>query len=101
MEQGLRENAGIIRNRLKIYAAVTNAKVFLEIQKEYGSFSKYLWSWTENKTLYEIGLTSSPLSNRISKDLKKRGMKFVGTMVIYYYMQVVGLILSHEKRLFS
>ena len=100
-EQELRENAGIIRNRLKIHAAVTNAKVFLEIQKEYGSFSKYLWSWTENKTLYEIGLTSSPLSNRISKDLKKRGMKFVGTMVIYSYMQAVGLILSHEKRLFS
>ena len=82
MEQELRGNAGIIRNRLKIHAAVTNAKVFLEIQKEYGSFSKYLWSWTENKTLYEIGLTSSQLSNRISKDLKKRGMKFVGTMVI-------------------
>ena len=99
-ELELRKNAGIIRNRLKIHAAVTNAKVFLEIQKEYGSFAAYLWNWTGNRTIYEIGLTSSPLSDRGSKDLKKRGMKFVGTTVIYSYMQAVGLIWSHEEGCF-
>lgn len=99
-EQKLRENAGIIRNRLKIHAAVTNAQVFLEIQKEYGSFAAYLWNWTGNKTLYETGLASSPLSDRISKDLKKRGMKFVGTTVIYAYLQAVGVIWSHEEGCF-
>ncbi len=99
-EQELRENAGIIRNRLKIHAAVTNAKVFLEIQKEYGSFAAYLWNWTGNRTIYETELTSSPLSDRVSKDLKKRGMKFVGTTVIYSYMQAVGLIRSHEEGCF-
>ena len=99
-ELELRENSGIIRNRLKIHAAVTNAKVFLEIQKEYGSFAAYLWNRTGNRTICEIGLTSSPLSDRVSKDLKKRGMKFVGTTVIYSYMQAVGLIWSHEEGCF-
>ena len=99
-ELELRENAEIIRNRLKIHAAVTNANVFLKIQSEYGSFSDYLWGWTKNQTICEIGLTSSPLSDQISKDLKKRGMKFVGTTVIYSYLQAVGLIWSHEEGCF-
>ncbi len=96
----LRNNPGIIRNRLKIGAAVTNARVFREIQEEYGSFADYLWHWTEGKVIYEIGQTSSELSDSISMDLKKRGMKFVGTTVIYAYLQAVGVIYSHERGCF-
>ncbi len=94
--ESLRSNPSIIRNRLKIQATVTNARVFREIQKEYGSFSVYLWRWTDGKVVYEIGRTSSELSDSISKNLKKRGMKFVGTTVIYAYLQAVGVICSHE-----
>ena len=96
----LRSNPGIIRNRLKMQVAVTNARVFREIQKEYGSFSEYLWRWTDSKVVYEIGKTSSELSDRISKDMKKRGMKFVGSKVIYAYLHAVGVIYSHENNCF-
>lgn len=81
--EALQNDPGIIRNRLKIRAAVTNAAVFYEIQKEYGSFSEYLWGWTGGRVVCEKGRTSSPLSDAISADLKKRGMKFVGTTIIY------------------
>ncbi len=94
--EALRNDPKIIRNRLKIQAAVTNARIFRRIQREYGSFSTYLWHWTDDKVIYETGRTSSPLSDCISKDLKKRGMKFVGTTVIYSYLQAVGVICSHE-----
>lgn len=97
----LRENKGIIRNRLKIRAAVNNAHIFREIQKEYGSFSDYLWHWTDGKVIYENDAVSSPLSDRVSEDLKKRGMKFVGTVIIYSYMQAVGVIYSHEEGCFK
>ncbi len=93
-------NPEIIRNRLKIQAAVTNAQVFRKIQREYGSFSTYLWKWTDGKVVYETGRTSSELSDAISKDLKKSGMKFVGTTVIYSYLQAVGVIYSHEEGCF-
>ena len=93
-------NPGTIRNRLKIQAAVTNARAFREIQQEYGSFADYLWHWTDSKVVYETGRTSSELSDDISKDLKKRGMKFVGTTVIYAYLQAVGVIHSHEPDCF-
>ena len=96
----LKNNPLIIRNRLKIQAAVTNAKVFRDIQKEYGSFSEYLWHWTGGKVIYENTKTTSPLSDEISKDLKKRGMKFVGTTVVYSYLQAVGVISSHEDGCF-
>lgn len=96
----LRQNPGIIRNRLKIRAAVGNARVFREIQKEYGSFSSYLWHWTEGKIVCEKDAVSSPLSDAISKDLQKRGMKFVGTVIIYAYLQAVGVIWSHEDGCF-
>lgn len=99
-EKRLQENPGIIRNRLKIRAAVANAKVFRRIQEEYGSFSGYLWHWTEGKVVYEKGLSSSDLSDRVSSDLKKRGMKFVGTTIIYAYLQAVGVICSHDEGCF-
>ena len=98
--EALQNNPGIIRNHLKIQATGTNAKVFREIQKECGSFSDYLWHWTDGKVVYENGRTSSELSDGISKDLKKRGMKFVGTTVIYAYLQAVGVIYSHEDGCF-
>ena len=95
--KALRQNKGIVRNRLKISAAVDNAKVFMEIQKESGSFDRYIWSFSEGKTIYEYNKTSSPLSDAVSKDLKKRGMKFVGTTIIYSYLQAIGIINSHEE----
>mgnify|MGYP000281960351 CR=1 FL=1 len=76
--EALRNDPGIIRNRLKIQAAVTNAQAFREIQKEYGSFSEYLWHWTEGSVIRETGKTSSELSDAISKDLKKHGHEICG-----------------------
>ena len=96
----LRNNPEIIRNRLKIQAAVINAQAFRKIQKEYGSFSEYLWHWTDGKVIQETGKTSSELSDTISKDLKKYGMKFVGTTVVYAYLQAIGVIWSHENECF-
>lgn len=96
----LRQDEGIIRNRLKIKASIKNSKIFKEIQKEYGSFSNYIWHFTNNEVIYEIGKTNSKLSDTISKDLKKRGMSFVGTTIIYSYLQAVGVIYSHEKGCF-
>ena len=96
----LLNNKGIIRNKLKIISAINNAKIFKKIQKEYGSFSNYIWSFTSNKVIYEIGITKSELSDNISKDLNKRGMKFVGTIVIYSYLQAIGIINSHDKDCF-
>lgn len=96
----LQNNPAIIRNRLKIKAAVTNANIFREIVKEYGSFSDYLWGFTNHQIVYENDKTSSSLSDKISDDLKKRGMKFVGTTIIYSYLQAVGVIYSHEDNCF-
>ena len=94
------KNKDIVRNKLKIKASINNSKIFKEIQKEYGSFSNYIWSFTSNKVIYEIGKTKSELSDNISKDLNKRGMKFVGTIVIYSYLQAIGIINSHDKDCF-
>lgn len=97
----LLENQGLIRNRLKIFAARQNAIIFLQIQKEFGSFSNYLWRFvdekpivTRRKTLKDIP-ASTPISDALSKDLKKRGMSFVGTTIIYAFMQAVGLVDDH------
>ena len=79
---------------------MTNARIFRKIQEEYGSFDRYLWHWTDQKVIYEVGQTNSALSDAISKDLKKRGMSFVGTTVIYAYLQAVGVICSHEEGCF-
>ena len=93
----LLNNKNIIRNKLKINASINNSKIFKEIQKEYGSFSNYIWKFTNNKVIYEVGVTSSKLSDTISEDLKRRGMKFVGTTIIYSYLQAVGIINSHDN----
>ena len=97
----LLENRGIIRNRLKIYAARRNASVVLQIQKELGSFSNYVWSFvdhkpivTRRKSLKDVP-ASTPISDALAKDLKKRGMTFVGSTIIYAFMQAVGLVDDH------
>lgn len=89
-------NKNIVRNKLKIKASIKNAKIFKEIQNEYKTFDNYIWSFT-NKTIYEKHKTSSKLSDKISKDLKKRGMSFVGTTIIYSYLEAIGIINTHEK----
>ena len=92
----LSENKNIIRNKLKIKASINNAKVFKNIKEEYQTFYNYLKSYTNDKIIYENDKTTSPLSDAISKDLIKRGMKFVGTTIIYSYLQAIGVINSHE-----
>ena len=96
----LQNDPGIIRNRLKIQAAVTNARIFRDIRREYGSFAGYLWHFTDGKIIRENDRTTSPLSDAVSKDLQKRGMKFVGTTVIYAYLQAVGVISAHTDECF-
>ena len=99
-QQALLADPGIIRNRLKIGAAIRNAGIFRDIQREWGSFDRYLWHWTDGKTIHETGKDRSPLSDAVSADLKKRGMKFVGTVIIYSYLQAAGVIDSHEPGCF-
>ena len=96
----LMNNKDIIRNRLKINATINNAKVFVAIQEEFGSFNSYIKSFTNNKVIYECDKTTSNLSDSISKDLKKRGMKFVGSTIIYSYLQAIGAIYSHDEECF-
>ena len=97
----LMQDAGIVRNRLKIRAIINNAARVIEVQKEFGSFNAYLWSFTNGEaiknqwqTLDEIP-ASTPLSDTISKDLKKRGFRFVGTTIIYAFLQAVGIVNDH------
>lgn len=92
----LAQDKGIIRNRLKIKAAVRNAQIFKDIVAEHGSFEGYLRKFWDGNTIYENTLTHSPLSDAISKDLTARGMKFVGTTIIYAYLQAIGVINSHD-----
>lgn len=99
--QDLLQNAGIIRNQLKIRATVTNAQAFIKVQEEFGSFSKYIWAFTDGKPIVNQWQTikdlpaTTPLSDKISKDLKKRGFKFVGSTVIYAHMQATGMVNDH------
>ena len=95
--QKLLQNKDIIRNRLKINATINNSKIFKDIQEQYGTFSKYLETFTNNEVIYEIGKTTSNLSDNISKDLQKRGMKFVGSTIIYSFLQAIGVIYSHDE----
>lgn len=99
-------NEGLIRNRLKIAASVTNAKAFLDIQKEFGSFDKYVWRFVGGKPIVNRPRTKkdyrvrSPESDALSKDLKKRGFRFVGTTIIYAHMQATGLVNDHAADCF-
>ena len=93
----LLNNKDIIRNKLKIKASINNAKIFRNIKNEYGSFYNYLKIFTKEKIIYETDKTTNELSDTISKDLKKRGMTFVGSIIIYSYLQAIGIINSHDK----
>ncbi|MCQ9639257.1 DNA-3-methyladenine glycosylase I [Chryseobacterium sp. WG14] len=102
----LMNDSGIIRNRLKILAAVTNAQKFMEVQKEFGSFSQYIWNFVGGKsidhqpeTLADVPATTE-ISDNISKDLKKRGFKFMGSTVVYAHMQATGMVNDHIKSCF-
>lgn len=100
----LLKNPNIIRSRRKIEATILNAKIFIKIQKEYGSFSDYIWSFTEGKIIKNTSntiLISTSLSDKISKDLKKRGMKYVGTVIVYSYLQSIGVVNDHEPSCFK
>ncbi len=97
----LLQNEGIVRNKLKIASAIRNAKVFIEIQKEFGSFDNYIWAFVDNKSIKNHRKTikdfpaKTELSDTISKDLKKRGMNFVGSTIIYAVMQAIGMVNDH------
>ena len=99
--QSLMHNAGIVRNQLKIRAIINNAQRILEVQKEFGSFSTYLWNFTDSKVIknafksFEEWPSKTPLSDTISKDLLKRGFKFVGSTIIYAWMQAIGMVNDH------
>jgi DNA-3-methyladenine glycosylase I len=103
----LLQDTGIIRNKLKIKSAITNAQLFMEIQKEFGSFSNFIWAYVQGTPIRnnfhkkEDVPATTPLSDRISKDLKKRGFKFVGATVIYAYMQAVGMVNDHTTGCFK
>lgn len=99
----LMQNANIVRNRLKIKSAIINAQQFINIQEEYGSFDAFIWSYVNGKPIHshfksEAELpAATPLSDKISKDLKKRGFKFVGSTIVYAYMQSIGMVNDHVK----
>jgi len=100
------QNAGIIRNRLKILATINNAQKFMEVQKEFGSFSKYIWGFVNHepiinrpKTLKEVPATTE-ISDALAKDLKKRGFKFMGSTVVYAHMQATGMVNDHVEDCF-
>ena len=97
--EALMADSGIVRNRRKVEAAVQNARAFLDIQKEFGSFDRYLWGFTGGQVILNTDdavRASSELSDRISEDLKRRGMKFVGSVIIYSFLQAVGVVNDHE-----
>lgn len=103
----LMQNEGIIRNRLKINSAVTNAKLFLDVVQEYGSFDKFIWEYVDYKPIRnrfeknEDSPATTPLSDKISKDLKKMGFKFVGSTIMYAFMQAVGMVNDHSVYCFA
>ncbi|QWX83261.1 DNA-3-methyladenine glycosylase I [Cellulophaga sp. HaHaR_3_176] len=104
--ESLLQNAGIIRNKLKIRATISNADAYMKIQEEFGSFSTYIWNFVDGKTIknkvkhYKEAPANTELSDKISKDLKKRGFKFVGSTVIYAQMQATGMVNDHEINCF-
>jgi len=98
----LLQDVGIVRNKLKVNATVSNAQAFIKVQKEFGSFSKYIWNFVDGKPIknslqnYKHAPATTPLSDKISIDLKKRGFKFVGSTVVYAFMQATGIVNDHE-----
>ena len=96
----LTQNSDIIRNKLKIRMSINNSRIFKEITLEYGSFYEYLRTFTKDVTIYETDKTTNELSDAISSDLRKRGMTFVGSVIIYSYLQAIGVIYSHDKDCF-
>ncbi|MDT0649221.1 DNA-3-methyladenine glycosylase I [Autumnicola edwardsiae] len=104
--QELLQDKGIIRNKLKVRSAVTNAQLFIQIQKEYGSFSNYIWSFVDGKPVqnevkdYRKAPATTEISDKLSKDLKKLGFKFVGSTVVYAHMQATGMVNDHEVSCF-
>ena len=102
----LLQNSGIIRNKLKIKSAISSAKLFIEIQKEFGSFSKFIWNYVDGKPIINSFTTredvpaTTQLSDEISKDLKKRGFKFVGSTIVYAFMQATGMVNDHTTNCF-
>lgn len=100
----LMQNPEIIRSKNKIEAAINNAKIFMQIQKEFGSFSNYIWGYTDNKVIKNTNdefQVKTELSDNISKDLKKRGMKYTGSVIIYSYLQAIGVVNDHETTCFK
>ncbi|WP_373058454.1 DNA-3-methyladenine glycosylase I [Zunongwangia sp. H14] len=102
----LLQNSGIIRNKLKVRATVTNAQLFIKVQEEFGSFSNYIWSFVNGKPLqnkvenYKNAPATTEISDKLSKNLKKRGFKFVGSTVMYAHMQATGMVNDHEVSCF-
>lgn len=103
----LMQNSGIVRNKLKILATITNAQKFIEVQKEFGSFSNYIWAFVDGKpivnqpnTLKEVPATTE-ISDKLAKDLKKRGFKFMGSTVVYAHMQATGMVNDHVNDCFT
>lgn len=105
-EQELHANPGIIRNKLKIKALITNAQLFIKVQKEFGSFSDYIWAFVDGKPIknavidYKKAPANTPISDRMAKDLKRRGFKFVGSTTMYAFMQATGMVNDHETACF-
>lgn len=102
--EDLLNDKGIVRNKAKILATINNAKCFLDVQAEFDSFSKYIWSFTNNKVQYlqnDILNTTNPLSDTISKDLKKRGFKFMGSVTTYSYLEAIGIMNNHTSDCFK
>lgn len=99
----LMQNPNIVRNRLKIKSSIINAQQFIKVQEEYGSFDAFIWSYVDNKPILDHFKSETeipaktPLSDKISKDLKKRGFKFVGSTIVYAYMQAIGIVNDHVK----
>ena len=104
--EALLQNPGIIRNKLKVKATVSNAHAFIKIQEEFGSFSKYIWSFVNHKPIqnsvkiYKEAPATTAISDALSKDLKKRGFKFTGSTVVYAHMQATGMVNDHEADCF-
>ncbi len=101
--QSLLQDSGIIRSRNKIEAAIINARAVLEIQREYGSFCNYLWGFTGGKIILNPNAgfrTTSPLSDRVTEDMKRRGMKYAGSVTIYSFLQAAGIVNDHEQTCF-